>query len=122
MFNPERGFVSSANQLPVDNTYPYYLGGSYPPYRGLIINKRLAAMTGITPTDMQHLQTDNYNIFAAMARPLMLHFMDEQKLSNSEQQMLSKLKDWNLQSNINEEAPSIFMAWWDSLEVVVFKA
>ncbi|MGN6541207.1 MAG: penicillin acylase family protein, partial [Ginsengibacter sp.] len=26
LVNPERGFVSSANQLPTDTTYPYYLG------------------------------------------------------------------------------------------------
>ncbi len=42
--NPERGFVSSANQLPADSAYPYYLGGSFPVYRGWEINKRLSAM------------------------------------------------------------------------------
>jgi penicillin G amidase len=56
-YNPERGFVSSANQHPADSTYPYYLGNDYPIYRGLIINKRLAAMQGITPGDMKALQT-----------------------------------------------------------------
>ena len=28
VINPERGFVSSANQLPADTTYPYYIGGA----------------------------------------------------------------------------------------------
>ncbi|MDE3211774.1 MAG: penicillin acylase family protein, partial [Bacteroidota bacterium] len=37
MINPERGFVSSANQLPADTAYPYYLGGHFPPYRGMEI-------------------------------------------------------------------------------------
>ncbi len=41
LVNPERGFVSSANQMPADTSYPYYLGGSFPPYRGWEINKRL---------------------------------------------------------------------------------
>ena len=36
MYNPERGFVSSANQYPVNPlTYPYYLGGDYHNYRAL---------------------------------------------------------------------------------------
>ncbi|GAC1593521.1 MAG: hypothetical protein NVS3B19_15730 [Ginsengibacter sp.] len=48
-YNPERGFISSANQRPADSTYPYYLGRGYPPYRGLIINRKLTSMNGITP-------------------------------------------------------------------------
>ncbi|MBW7952649.1 MAG: penicillin acylase family protein, partial [Chitinophagaceae bacterium] len=38
MVNPERGFVSSANQQATDATYTYYLGRAnlFPPYRGLI--------------------------------------------------------------------------------------
>jgi len=65
-YNPERGFISSANQKPVDdNIYPYYLGKSYPMYRGIEINKRLAAMSNITPQDMMALQTDNYNAFCS---------------------------------------------------------
>jgi len=28
ILNPERGFVSSANQYPVDSTYPYYITAS----------------------------------------------------------------------------------------------
>ncbi|MBE3111738.1 MAG: penicillin acylase family protein, partial [Acidobacteria bacterium] len=30
--DPERGFVSSANQMPADAGYPYYLGWDYAPY------------------------------------------------------------------------------------------
>jgi penicillin G amidase len=42
MYNPERGFVSSANQYPVNPlTSPYYLGGEYHNYRGLMINRYL---------------------------------------------------------------------------------
>jgi penicillin amidase len=45
MHNPERGFVSSANQYPYDiKTYPYYLGGGYALERGNYINKKLSAM------------------------------------------------------------------------------
>ena len=44
MLNPERGFISSANQLPADTSYPYYIGGAgFPNYRGWTINKRLSS-------------------------------------------------------------------------------
>src|SRR5205814_705393 len=67
--NPARGFVSSANQLPTDSTYPYYPGAAnnFSLYRGIAINRRLDSMNAISPEDMQHLQMDNYNVFAEMA-------------------------------------------------------
>jgi penicillin G amidase len=120
MVNPERGFVSSANQQPADNTYPYYLGGSFPPYRGFIINRRLRQMSDITPEDMQGLQTDNYNVFAEMARPVLLNNIDEAKLTPDEKNILSKLKDWNLRNDIGEQGITIFNSIWDSLEAVVW--
>jgi penicillin amidase len=121
MFNPIRGFVSSANQLPVDETYPYYMGGSYPPYRGFIINRKLSEMNNITPQDMQQLQTDNYNVFAEMARPLLLKYLDDTKLNPDEKTYLNKLKTWNLINDIGESGPTVFKLWWDSLEVCIWR-
>lgn len=120
MINPPRGFVSSANQLPVDSTYPYYLGGSYPPYRGLIINRKLQQMQAITPRHMMGLQVDNYNVFAEMARPVLLKYLDETAINASEKNYVDILKRWNLRSDPGEPGASVFKAWWDSLEVVIF--
>ena len=64
--NPPRGFVSSANQYPVDATYPYYVtGSSFEAYRNRRINQVLSASSDITPADMIRLQNDNYNNKAA---------------------------------------------------------
>ena len=118
--NPERGFVSSANQLPVDSTYPYYLGGSYPPYRGWIINRYLNQMNNISPQDMMRLQADNYNVFAEFARPVLLRYIDQAALNTDEQKYLAVVKNWNLRNDPGETGISVFKAWWDSLEVSVF--
>ena len=116
MLNPERGFVSSANQLPADSSYPYYLGGSYPPYRGWEINKRLSAMNNITPQDMMKLQTDNYNVFAEMALPVIIKNMEVSKLTKDEQQYFEILKTWNLKNDVNSKGATLFVLTWDSLE------
>ncbi len=116
ILNPERGFVSSANQLPVDSSYPYYLGGKYPPYRGWEINKRLSAMDNITPEEMMKLQTDNYNVFAEMAMPVILKNIQLDKLSNDERQYFEMLKNWNLQNDANSKGATLFVLTWDSLE------
>ncbi|MEP6951179.1 MAG: penicillin acylase family protein [Ginsengibacter sp.] len=121
VLNPERGFVSSANQLPVDSSYPYYLGGHYPPYRGWEINKRLNAMSNITPQDMMKLQTDTYNSFGEMAVPLIVKNMEVTKLTNDERLYFEILKTWNLRNDANSKGATLFVLTWDSLENKVWK-
>ena len=118
--NPARGFVSSANQIPVDSTYPYYIGGSYDIYRGYIINRYLNDMNAITPEDMQRLQTDNYNVFAELARPVLLKNIDASQLDADEKKYLDIVKQWNLRNDPAEKGPAIFISWFDSLEVQVW--
>jgi penicillin G amidase len=119
-YRPQRGFVSSANQKPADSTYPYYLGRNYPPYRGLVLNKKLDTMQGITAGHMMQLQTSNYNIFAEQARPIALKYINTALLSPAEARYFADMANWNLQSNVEETGPTIFKLWWDSLETVVY--
>ena len=110
-----RGFISSANQIPVDSSYPYYLGIDFPPYRGLTINRRLNSMNSITPADMMSLQTSNYDIFATMARPLLLRNIHEARLSTDEKNYLNTFRAWNGNNDPNEVGPTIFLYWWAHL-------
>lgn len=120
-YNPERGFVSSANQKPVDdNTYPYYLGINYPIYRGFEINHRLNAMTGITPQDMMALQTDNYNAPAAMLMSLIFKNMKENELSGEEKKYFDYLKGWDLRNDVDSKAATVFEVLWDNLQDTIF--
>lgn len=121
--DPQRGFVSSANQKSVDSTYPYYLGTArnFPIYRGIMINKRLSAMNDITPIDMQYLQNENYDVFAEMARPVILKNIDPTKLSTTEKKYVDILREWNCRNEITAQGATIFNAVWDSLEQVVWK-
>jgi penicillin amidase len=116
----DRGFVSSANQEPADTTYPYFLGSDFPIYRGLIINRKLAAMNSITAEDMMHLQTDNYDVFAEMAKPLLLRNVDESKLDNNARGVLNSFKLWNCQNDPMEKGPIIFKLWWSHLTDLIF--
>ena len=120
--NPARGFVSSANQMAVDSTYPYYLGeaGNFPIYRGLIINKKLTAMAGITVDDMKEMQTNNDNIFAQLAMPVMLKLLDANKLTANEKKYLDIVKNWDLKNSPDAKAATIFKTWWDSTMTLVY--
>ncbi|MBO9202301.1 MULTISPECIES: penicillin acylase family protein [Niastella] len=118
--NPERGFVSSANQMAADTSYPYYLGGHFPIYRGIMINRYLRQMSGITIDDMKKMQTDNFNVFAETALPLLMANVDESTLSIEEKKYLDILRGWNLRGDAVEKAPAIFQLWFDNLELEVW--
>lgn len=120
LLNPERGFVSSANQLAADSAYPYYLGGSYNLYRGLLINRYLRNMNGITIKDMERLQTENYNVLAEIALPLLLKHIDEDILIADEKKYLEVMRSWDLRNDPKEQGPSIFNAWMQLLEAEVW--
>ena len=111
-YNPERGFISSANQRPVDSTYPYYLGRGYPVYRGYTINKRLTTMTNITVDDMKALQTSNYDVFGELAKPLFLKNIRENDLNTDEKIYFDLLKNWDLNDNVDSKGTTVFYFTW----------
>ncbi len=120
--NPERGFVSSANQKSTDASYPYYLGAAsaLPLYRGISVNMHLNKMSQITAEDMQALQTDNYNVFAATARPALMKYIQEDKLSNDAKRMVAEMTNWDLYNNVNAKGITCFKIIWDSVEQAVW--
>ena len=122
MVNPGRGYVSSANQFPADPAaYPYYLGGYFPIYRGLTINRRLSQMTDITIDSMKLLQTSNYNSFAEMAMPLLLKNLNRDSLDESEKKYFDTLSKWNFYNEINEEGATIFVITWKNFQDLVWE-
>lgn len=118
--NPERGFVSSANQRPVDSTYPYFIPGYYDLYRGIAVNRRLSNMEAITPEDMMGMQNDNYNVFAETARPILMNYVSESALNDNEKDYLEMVKSWSLYNDINEKGATVFSLWFDLLEKQVW--
>jgi penicillin amidase len=108
--NPERGFVSSANQFSVDPSYPYYLGWQYAPAeRGRRINERLAVMEKITMDSLRGLQNDNFNIRARELLPLL--FAQVKSPNAAQSKALAALKSWNLVNSPESVGATIFENW-----------
>ena len=112
--NPERGFVSSANQYPADETYPYYVTGtSFEAYRNRRINQRLSEMSNISPQDMMALQNDNYSIKAAEVLPTLLKIVQlGGSYSESENRAIKVLSEWNFMNDADLEGPIYFETLW----------
>ncbi|MBK6264701.1 penicillin acylase family protein [Marivirga sp. S37H4] len=114
--NPKQGFISSANQIPVDSTYPYYhYDKGYEHYRNRRINTQLATLQNITIEDMKRLQTDNYNLFASEILPAMLDSLDKSKLNEVQKKAFDVLSNWDFISHKNAVAPTYFEIWWDEV-------
>jgi penicillin amidase len=121
VLNPDRGFVSSANQVPVDTTYPYYVyDHSYEHFRNRRINQQLAKARRATAETMMELQNDVYNQKAADVLPQMLDSLDLADLEPSEKDMYDLLRKWNLKNSVNQVAPTIFNVWWSTFYHLVW--
>ena len=119
-YNPERGFVSSANQRPVDTSYAYYLGRLYPLNRGWYLNKRLSNMTNISAKDMMDLQLDDHNTLAAFALPVMLKYVYDTTFTGKAAEHFNMLKNWDYNADRDKQEPMIFDEYWKALYKKVY--
>ena len=111
--NPERGFVSSANQHPTDSTYPYYgFDNSYEHYRNRRLNGRLREMEQITMEDMKSLQFDDYNLQGVEALPLLIELLGTYKSDTPEaEKFLRELTSWDSFAGSNQKGQTLYSIW-----------
>lgn len=118
--NPDRGFVSSANQHPASSNYPYYLGWFFPQYRGKRINQQLSKMDSIIPENFRLLQLDNKNLQASLVVPYLLRFVDVGLLTQEEMQAFKEISTWDYMDDADQIAPTIFHVWKKRLHTAIW--
>lgn len=118
--NPERQFVSSANQHSTDDTYPYLYFGVFEEFRGRTLNKKLEEKALLSPLDMAAIQNSNYSLKAEEALPALLLIMENTNLSASQQSALESLKTWDYDYAAQSPAPAIFNEWFNAIEKLTF--
>lgn len=114
-YNPPRGFVSSTNQHPTAESYPYYYQGRFEHYRNRRLNKQLAILDEIELEDMQALQNDSYNLQAAEALPTLLGYLDKKVTEGPALAAFQELQNWDYHNRANSTAASIYQLFWRTL-------
>jgi penicillin amidase len=105
--NPQRGYVSSANQYPADSDYPYYQLGNFEAYRNRRLNDLLdSAGNGITVQDMMAIQLDNYGQMASEVLPLLLELVPQAR---------AELGSWDYNYDAESAEAGRFQRWYDTL-------
>lgn len=114
--NPERGFVSSANQHPVDESYPFYVfNDGYDTYRSRVINNFFRSKEQFSIADFKALQTNTFNLKASELLPYIFETMDVSGLTTEEKAIYDQIRDWDFYSDIDDLAPSIWVNWWSKI-------
>ena len=109
-FNPEIGYVSSANNKTVSDDYPYYISFRfYAPYRIERIRKMLDEKEKLGIEDFKRMITDQHSDYAALLTPRILKLKEkESEMSSVEAASLKILAEWDYDMNANLPAPTIF--------------
>jgi penicillin G amidase len=120
--NPERGFVSSANQHITDENYPYYLGPWFvESFRGERINQHLEELNEATFDDFIEIQMDNKNLMAEKVLPIFLSILNDSLLKPQFVQPVAELIKWDYFFNDDDIAPTIYNEWIDQFEILVWE-
>jgi Protein related to penicillin acylase len=70
---------------------------------------------------MMKMQTDNYNVVAEMARPILLKLLDSVQRSSDENKYIGILQSWNLRNDISEKGATVFQLLWDSVYNLTYR-
>jgi penicillin amidase len=109
-FDPPQGFIATANNKIVDDTYPYYISNSWePPWRAMRINEVLKSQEKFTVEDVQHLQLDLVSLQARELVPIILKAFDSVNVSNDNvKTALTYFRTWNFENTKNDVATTLF--------------
>ncbi|HME09611.1 MAG TPA: penicillin acylase family protein [Bryobacteraceae bacterium] len=106
-FNPERGYVVTANQNPFPADYNYRVGGVFsPPYRSTEIRDLLTARKGWKPEDMLVVAKDVYSPFLHLLAQRTVAAWDKEKTHKADlHEQVDLLRNWNGQMEKSLPAP-----------------
>ncbi len=121
ILNPEQEFLSSANQHPVDQSYPYYVfNDGYETYRNRVINNFFRSKDKFNVQDFKDLHNNNYNLKAAELLPTMIASLDASELTDKEIQIFNEVKAWDYYNDIDKLGPAIWEKWWSKVYILTW--
>jgi len=109
-FNPEAGYVSSANNKTVDDNYPYYISSSFIlPYRINRIRQMLNEKEILNLDDFKRMILDQHSDYAALLTPFIIRLNGRKnELTPKEISVLDTLNSWDYNMGSGLVAPSVF--------------
>jgi penicillin amidase len=118
-FNPEIGYIATANNAVVDSSYPYFLSADWAPgYRARRIVELIEAADKLTIDDMRRIQGDSSPIYAQDILPYVLAVSPS---ASRQAQALDMLRTWDGIADRDSAAAALFESLRGHLVIRVFK-
>ena len=114
-YNPERGFIATANQNVTPKEYKNWnaIGYSWSdPYRGDRVNEFLNKDNELNIEKMKILQVD----VTSLPAKILVTFLNKIPLKESEDEIKRKLFNWDYKLSPNSIAASIYVSWENEIK------
>ncbi len=120
-YNPECGYVSSANNKTVDSDYPYYIGSWFSlPWRIGRIREMLEEKELLGTEDFKRMLRDQHSLFARKMTPVYLEALQDQK-NGEYQSAFEALEAWDYDMQASSAAALIFELMFLELNRAMFE-
>ena len=119
-YNPESGFIGTANQNVTPDDYEYWeaIGYSWSdPYRGDRVNEVLAQNNVLDMEAMRALQIDYFSLPASLIIPM----LSTEQIKKPYQEAFDLLKDWNFELNAQSIPAAIYVEWETQIKIAANK-
>ena len=110
IYNPESGYIVTANNQLTPNNYPYAINGSFDePYRAERITELIESKEKLSLEDMKAIQFDRVSLLYRDFKPLLAQLEPTSELA---QEWQNRLLDWDGNLLPNSQEASVFEAWY----------
>jgi penicillin G amidase len=123
LYNPDCGYVVSANNKTTSNDYPYHIGTWYTqPYRYARIKQMLVSKEKFSVDDFKRMQNDFVSAYASKFLKVTIPILKSKKdWQKEESNVLDIIQSWDYNMLPAEIAPTVFEAWRRNLTEQLFK-
>ncbi|HEY84975.1 MAG TPA: penicillin acylase family protein [Chloroflexi bacterium] len=122
-YNPEKGYIATANNKVISDEYPYFISAQWAsPQRAQRISEMIEEMSSgsekISVDDMAVIQADQHSAQIRELLPLLLQITP---VDDRQKEALSYLQNWDGDTGKDSIATSIYQAWFRQLGPAVFE-
>lgn len=113
LFNPRDGYIATANNKVIDDSYPYHVSTYWEPeWRIKRIVELLKSQPTFSVSDFEKMQFDIFSPQARELVPIILETMETEKLESKEAlDVLSYLRNWTYEMRDDDVSTSFFHAF-----------
>ncbi len=121
LFNPPQGFIVTANNAVVDDTYPYWITGDWERgYRARRITQLIESKDKWGVQDIREIHGDVQSGHADDVLPVVFKAVDGMPLASEVNTAVELLKKWDRRNTTDSAASTIFEAFWFKLAHKLF--